>query len=84
MVYRQYVYNWYKEHPHSELMNNVSNKCLKPNHNFMYFFENHNKLLSDKLYDELKVEYKMRERVLVFSSRWPGKDIKDYTSEEEM
>ncbi|XP_050217789.1 protein FAR1-RELATED SEQUENCE 5-like [Mercurialis annua] len=52
----------------SESMNNVLKKYLDAKNNFMHFFDNYNRLLSNKRYEELLIEFKMRERVPILQA----------------
>ncbi|XP_055959807.1 protein FAR1-RELATED SEQUENCE 5-like [Mercurialis annua] len=66
MVYGRHMFTAdMKSTRRSESMNSVLKKYLDAKNNFMHFFDNYSRLLSDRRYDELLKEFKMRERVPV-------------------
>ncbi|XP_055960939.1 protein FAR1-RELATED SEQUENCE 5-like [Mercurialis annua] len=69
MVYGRHMFTAdMKSTQRSESMNNVLKKYLDAKNNFIHFFDNYDRLLSDKRYDELPIEFRMRERVPVLQA----------------
>ncbi|XP_055961887.1 protein FAR1-RELATED SEQUENCE 5-like [Mercurialis annua] len=69
MVYGRHMFTAdMKSTQRSESMNNVLKKYLDAKNNFIHFFDNYDRLLSDKRYDELLIEFRMRERVPVLQA----------------
>ena len=84
MVYGRHMFTAdMKSTQHSELMNSVLKKYLKPKHGLLQFFGHYSRVLSDKRSQELQVELKMRQTtpVLLFDFEMLRHVAKLYTPE---